>query len=116
VLIDAMSSFGAYGIDMAGLDIDALTSSSNKCIEGLPGLSFVVAKKRLIEESEGNSPSLCLDLCDQYKGLYQGGGKFRFTSPTNILLALRQALDEYKNEGGLAARRERYYKNITSCF
>lgn len=111
VLVDAMSSFAAYDIDMPGLDIDALASSSNKCLEGLPGLSFVIAKKTLIEESRGNSPSHSLDLYDQYQGLYAGGGKFRFTSPTNVLLALRQAIDEYHKEGGLRARRKRYRKN-----
>ncbi|MGL5972970.1 MAG: 2-aminoethylphosphonate--pyruvate transaminase, partial [Oscillospiraceae bacterium] len=111
VLVDAMSSFGAYEIDMAGLDIDALAASSNKCLEGLPGLSFVIAKKSLLLKSNGNSHSHCLDLYDQYKGLYDGGGKFRFTSPTNILLALRQAIDEYNKEGGLIARKARYMEN-----
>ncbi|MCL2881751.1 MAG: 2-aminoethylphosphonate--pyruvate transaminase [Coriobacteriia bacterium] len=111
VLVDAMSSFAAYEIDMLNLDIDALAASSNKCLEGLPGLSFVIAKKSLLEASEGNSLSHSLDLNDQYQGLYAGGGKFRFTSPTNILLALRQAIDEYGKEGGLPARRARYQKN-----
>lgn len=111
VLVDAMSSFAAYEIDMAGLDIDALATSSNKCLEGLPGLSFVIAKKTLLEESKGVSKSHSLDLYDQYKGLYDGGGKFRFTSPTNILLALRQAIDEYNKEGGLSARKARYTEN-----
>ena len=111
VLVDAMSTFAAYDIDMPGLDIDALAASSNKCLEGLPGLSFVVGKKNLLEKSEGRSYSHSLDLYDQYQGLYAGGGKFRFTSPTNILLALRQAIDEYKKEGGLTARRERYIEN-----
>ena len=46
-----------------------------------------------------------------YQGLYAGGGKFRFTSPTNVLLALRQAIDEYIKEGGLPARRARYMEN-----
>ncbi len=111
VLVDAMSSFGAYEIDMVSLDIDALAASSNKCLEGLPGLSFVIAKKKLLQKSEGNSHSHSLDLYDQYKGLYEGGGKFRFTSPTNILLALRQAIDEYHKEGGLKARKARYMEN-----
>jgi 2-aminoethylphosphonate-pyruvate transaminase len=111
VLVDAMSTFAAYDIDMPGLGIDALGASSNKCLEGLPGLSFVVVKKNLLEKSEGQSYSHSLDLYDQYQGLYPGGGKFRFTSPTNVLLALRQAIDEYKKEGGLQARRARYMKN-----
>jgi 2-aminoethylphosphonate-pyruvate transaminase len=111
VLIDAMSSFAAYEIDMIGLDIDALAASSNKCLEGLPGLGFVIAKKMLLEASHGKSLSHSLDLFDQYQSLYAGSGKFRFTSPTNILLALRQAIDEYKKEGGLPARRLRYMEN-----
>ena len=111
VLADTMSSLGAYEIDMAGLDIDAIAASANKCLEGLPGLAFVIAKKELIKDSCGNSFSHSLDLYDQYKGLYEGEGKFRFTSPTNVLLALRQAIDEYKKEGGLAARKQRYMEN-----
>ncbi len=111
VLVDAMSSFAAYDIDMPGLEIDALAASANKCLEGLPGLSFVIAKKDLIEQSKGQSCSHCLDLYDQYQGLYAGGGKFRFTSPTNILLALRQSIDEYNKEGGLPARSKRYREN-----
>jgi 2-aminoethylphosphonate-pyruvate transaminase len=111
VLVDAMSSFAAYEIDMLGLDIDALAASSNKCLEGLPGLSFVIAKKSLLETCRGKSPSHSLDLLGQYRGLYTEGGKFRFTSPTNVLLALRQAIDEYKKEGGLPARRARYMEN-----
>jgi 2-aminoethylphosphonate-pyruvate transaminase len=110
VLVDAMSSFAAYEIDIVGLNIDALAASANKCLEGLPGLGFVIAKKALIEDSCCNSLSHSLDLYDQYKGLYDGG-KFRFTSPTNILLALKQAIEEYKKEGGLAARKTRYMEN-----
>jgi 2-aminoethylphosphonate-pyruvate transaminase len=111
VLVDAMSSFAAYEIDMPCLDIDALAASSNKCLEGLPGLSFVIVKKTLLDGNRGKSLSHSLDLFDQYQGLYAGDGKFRFTSPTNVLLALRQAIDEYKKEGGLPARRARYMEN-----
>ncbi|NLL91133.1 MAG: 2-aminoethylphosphonate--pyruvate transaminase [Ruminococcaceae bacterium] len=111
VLVDAMSSFAAYDIDMPGLDIDALAASSNKCLEGLPGLAFVIVKKELIAKCSGNSSSHSLDLFDQYQCFHNNGGKFRFTSPTNVLLALRQAIDEYKKEGGLPARKKRYMKN-----
>ena len=110
VLVDAMSSFGAYDIDMPGLDIDALAASANKCLEGLPGLAFVIAKKTVIENAV-HSASHCLDLRDQYHELYAGGGKFRFTSPTNILLALEQAIFDFHCEGGLAARSARYAQN-----
>ncbi len=111
VLVDAMSSFAAYDIDMPGLGIDALAASANKCLEGLPGLGFVIAKKALLEESRGNACSHSLDLYAQYKELYQGGGKFRFTSPTNILLALCEAVRQFHQEGGLPARQARYREN-----
>jgi 2-aminoethylphosphonate-pyruvate transaminase len=111
VFVDAMSSFGTYEIKMAQWDIDAIASSANKCLEGLPGLAFIIAKKTLIEKSKGNSFSHSLDIYDQYCGLYAGGGKLRFTSPTNILLALQQAIEEYKKEGGLKARMVRYKEN-----
>jgi 2-aminoethylphosphonate-pyruvate transaminase len=111
VLVDAMSSFGAYDINMPRLDIDALAASANKCLEGLPGLSFVIAKKELIESSKGNASSHCLDIYDQYLGLYKGEGKFRFTSPTNILLALKEAIRQFKLEGGISTRKQRYIEN-----
>lgn len=111
ILVDAMSSFAAYEIDMPGLDIDALAASSNKCLEGLPGLAFVIVKKSLLEGSVGNSLSHSLDLFDQYQCFCASDGKFRFTSPTNVVLALRQAIDEYIKEGGLFARRKRYMEN-----
>ena len=109
VLVDAMSSFGAYETDLESWGIDALASSANKCLEGLPGLAFVIARKEFLE-GESYSKSLCLDLCAQYRGLYPDG-KFRFTSPTTILLALRQALDAYRMEGGREARFARYAEN-----
>jgi 2-aminoethylphosphonate-pyruvate transaminase len=98
-------------IDMAGLEIDALASSANKCLEGGPGLAFVIAKKALIWTSRNNSQSLSLDLYGQYLSLYEDGGKFRFTSPTHVLLVLRQALYECRKEGGQPERYQRYRKN-----
>ncbi|OHT10929.1 Bifunctional phosphonoacetaldehyde hydrolase/aminoethylphosphonate transaminase [Tritrichomonas foetus] len=111
LFVDAMSSFAAYEIDMPKLGIDAIAASANKCLEGLPGLAFIIAKRSVVEASKGRSKSHCLDVYDQYLGLYPGGGKFRFTSPTNILLALQQAILEYKHEGGLTVRRARYQEN-----
>lgn len=78
---------------------------------GLTGAGVCDSEKSLIEESRGNSLSHSLDLFDQYQCFVTGDGKFRFTSPTNVLLALRQAIDEYIKEGGLSARRKRYMEN-----
>jgi 2-aminoethylphosphonate-pyruvate transaminase len=110
LFVDAMSSFGAVPIDIGALGIDYLVSSSNKCIEGVPGFSFILAKKDALLQTEGYTRSVSLDLLAQYKGLEQDG-QFRFTPPTHALLAFHQALLELEAEGGVAGRAERYRNN-----
>lgn len=109
-MVDAMSSFGALDLDMVRDKIDVMVSSSNKCIEGIPGFSYVLVKKDLLVAAEGQSHSVVLDLYDQWIGL-ESTGQFRFTPPTHALVAFRQALRELENEGGIAARRARYQRN-----
>jgi len=109
-IVDAMSSFGAYAIDLSGWGIDYLISSANKCIEGVPGFSFVIARRAALVASEGNARSLSLDLVGQWRG-FQKNGQFRFTPPTHAILAFAQALDELDAEGGVAARAARYRAN-----
>lgn len=109
-IVDAMSSFGAVPINVKDCDIDYLVSSSNKCIQGVPGFSFVIAKRSTLESTEGYSRSLSLDLYAQWKGL-ETNGQFRFTPPTHALLAFAQALNELEEEGGVAARANRYRTN-----
>ncbi len=109
-MVDAMSSFGALPIDMLGDSIDVMVSSSNKCIEGVPGFSYVILRRDLLIASEGKSHSVVLDLFAQWKGL-ESNGQFRFTPPTHALVAFRQALRELELEGGIAMRRARYQRN-----
>jgi len=109
-IVDAMSSFGGLPIDLVRCGIDFLVSSANKCIEGVPGFGFVLAKREALMECEGRARSLSLDLLAQWKGL-EANGQFRFTPPTHSLLAFHQALDELDEEGGIAARAERYGAN-----
>jgi 2-aminoethylphosphonate-pyruvate transaminase len=109
-IVDAMSSFGGIEIDVAGLKIDFLISSANKCIQGTPGFSFIIAKLDKLEASRGNARTLSLDLHDQYDGMHEG--KWRFTSPTHIVLAFLQALKELDAEGGVKARQARYQGNM----
>ncbi|MBG1232044.1 2-aminoethylphosphonate--pyruvate transaminase [Aestuariivirga litoralis] len=109
-MVDAMSSFGALDINMARDGIDVMVSSSNKCVEGIPGFSYVLVKKELLLASEGQSHSIVLDLFQQWKGL-EANGQFRFTPPTHALVAFRQALRELDEEGGTAARLRRYKRN-----
>jgi len=109
-IVDAMSSFGAYPVDLKACGIDYLISSSNKCIEGVPGFSFVLARTESLIAARGFARTLSLDLFAQWEGL-EGDGQFRFTPPTHAILAFRQALLELGLEGGVSARAKRYHEN-----
>jgi len=110
LIIDAMSSFGGIPINVNDLGIDYLISSANKCIQGVPGFCFVIAKIEKLIKCEGNSKSLCLDLYDQWKCMDKGG-KWRFTSPTHVVGAFSKAIDELIEEGGVIERNNRYKEN-----
>jgi 2-aminoethylphosphonate-pyruvate transaminase len=110
LILDAMSSFGGIPFDAGASGIDFLISSSNKCIQGVPGFAFVIARRDALAVCEGRSRSLCLDLYDQWQAMDKGG-KWRYTSPTHIVRAFYQALDELEEEGGVEARHERYSHN-----
>lgn len=109
-LVDAMSSFGAYPLHLSQAHIHFLVSSSNKCIEGVPGFSFTLADREILQAARGSARSLSLDLVAQWDGL-EGDGQFRFTPPTHALLAFHQALLELEAEGGVEARAARYRRN-----
>ena len=109
-IVDAMSSFGGMPIDFEACGIDFLVSSANKCIEGVPGFSFVFARRELLFASEGWARSLSLDLLAQLKA-FEKNGQFRHTPPTHVILAFDQALRELEAEGGVAARAARYRRN-----
>ncbi|BBS89429.1 2-aminoethylphosphonate--pyruvate transaminase [Klebsiella sp. WP7-S18-CRE-02] len=107
-IVDAMSSFGGIPMDIAELHIDFLISSANKCIQGVPGFAFVIARAEKLAACKGRSRSLSLDL---YAHMEDNHGKWRFTSPTHTVLAFAQALKELAEEGGVAARFQRYQQN-----
>ncbi|QKE73679.1 2-aminoethylphosphonate--pyruvate transaminase [Arthrobacter citreus] len=110
LMIDAMSSFGGIEIDVQKLEIDYLISSANKCIQGVPGFGFVIAKLEKLVKCEGVARSLSLDLFDQWKEMDKEG-KWRFTSPTHVVAAFSKAIDELIEEGGVSARFARYQNN-----
>ena len=110
-IVDAMSSIGGKPMTMDGLGADYLISSANKCIQGVPGFAFVVARRSAIASTAAYARSLSLDLYDQWREMEEHGGKWRFTSPTHVVLAFAQALEELEAEGGVAARHERYAVN-----
>jgi 2-aminoethylphosphonate-pyruvate transaminase len=110
-IVDAMSSFGGIPLDMEKLGVDFLVSSANKCLQGVPGFCFVLARSSELEKCGGRARSLSLDLYDQWLEMERGGGKWRFTSPTHVVRALMQALLELREEGGVEARNRRYRDN-----
>ena len=110
VIIDAMSSFGGIPLNISELNLDFLISSANKCIQGVPGFAFVIAKTDVLKQCAGNARSLCLDLYDQWREMDKNG-KWRFTSPTHTVRAFYQALLELQEEGGIKARHRRYLSN-----
>ena len=109
-IVDAMSSFGGVDIPVKDYNIDFMVSSSNKCVQGVPGFSFIIANKEKLIASKGKARSLSLDLYAQYETM-QVDGKWRFTSPTHVVLAFAKALEELEAEGGVVARNKRYTEN-----
>ena len=110
-MVDAMSSFGGIAMDIDTLQIDYLVSSANKCIQGVPGFGFVIAKTEELKKCKGNARSLSLDLYDQWQVMEKSNGKWRYTSPTHVVRAFYQALLELEEEGGPVAREKRYRTN-----
>ena len=110
LLIDAMSAFGAIALNAQDVPFEAVAASSNKCIEGVPGLGFVLARIDALKQCQGNAPSLSLDLHDQWQAL-EKTGQYRFTPPIHCIVAFDQALTEHEEEGGVDGRGARYRNN-----
>jgi 2-aminoethylphosphonate-pyruvate transaminase len=110
LLIDSMSAFGALPVDARDMPFDALAASSNKCLEGVPGLGFVVCRLEALRRCKGNATTLVLDLHDQWQGL-ERTGQWRFTPPIHVVAALHQAIEEHAAEGGVVGRGRRYADN-----
>ncbi|MGA3215144.1 MAG: 2-aminoethylphosphonate--pyruvate transaminase [Acidimicrobiales bacterium] len=110
LIIDAMSAFGALPLDARQVPFAAVAASSNKCLEGVPGMGFALIRRDLLEQAKGNAHSLSLDLYAQWQG-FVNNGQWRFTPPTHVVAAFMQALDEHAAEGGVAGRGARYARN-----
>jgi 2-aminoethylphosphonate-pyruvate transaminase len=110
LLIDAMSAFGAIPLDVTQTPFDAVAASSNKCIEGVPGLGFVICRETVLKKAKGNATTLVLDLHDQWSN-FAKTGQYRFTPPIHVIVAFHQALAEFDAEGGVAGRGRRYAEN-----
>lgn len=110
LLIDAMSTFGALPLNAEVTPFTAVAASSNKCLEGVPGMGFVIVRQEALAAARGNCPALSLDLHEQWAAM-EGNGQWRFTPPTHVLAALHQALTEHAAEGGVEGRGRRYRRN-----
>jgi 2-aminoethylphosphonate-pyruvate transaminase len=110
LLVDSMSAFGAVPLEPGKLRFEAMVSSANKCIEGVPGFGFVLARRSELVAAEGNSHSLSLDVHAQWRYMEQTG-QWRFTPPTHVVAAFLEALRLHDAEGGVAARGARYQRN-----
>ena len=110
LIIDAMSSFGALPIDARELRFDALVAASGKCLEGVPGMGFVLLRQAIVDGCAGHSQSLAMDLHDQHVYM-EKTGQWRFTPPTHVLVALAEAITQFEEQGGRAARLARYTEN-----
>lgn len=110
LLIDAMSAFGAMSLSAEVTRFDAVAASSNKCIEGVPGLGFVICRREALEEAKGNATTLVLDLHDQWWN-FENTGQYRFTPPIHVIVSFHQALMEFFAEGGQQGRGCRYARN-----
>jgi len=110
LFVDAMSAFGALPLSSKNLKFDAVAASSNKCLEGVPGVGFILVRNNVIENAKGNSHSLSLDLYDQWQAM-EKNKQWRFTPPTHVLAAFNQAIKEHEKEGGIQGRHKRYSNN-----
>lgn len=110
LIVDAMSSFGGIEIPVEDMGIDFLISSANKCIQGVPGFSFIIARREALEQCAGKARSLSLDLYGQWTEM-EKDGKWRFTSPTQWCWPLHRLCESWSREGGIEARQKRYAEN-----
>jgi 2-aminoethylphosphonate-pyruvate transaminase len=110
LLIDSMSAFGALPLSAQTIEFDAVAASSNKCIEAVPGVGFVICRQSALEAAKGNAHSLSLDLHDQWTAM-EKTAQWRFTPPIQVIAAFEQALREHEEEGGVAGRGARYRNN-----
>jgi len=110
LIIDAMSAFGAIALDATKVQFDAVMASSNKCLEGVPGMGFAIIRKSVLEGCKGNAHALSLDLYDQWVAM-EKNAQWRFTPPTHVIVAFDSAIQQFFDAGGVAARYSRYKEN-----
>ncbi|MBT8081660.1 MAG: 2-aminoethylphosphonate--pyruvate transaminase [Gammaproteobacteria bacterium] len=107
LLLDAVSSFGAEEINFHDWNLAAVAATANKCLHGVPGLSFVIAQREALAETHDSPGSMYLDL-RRYYSAQHGDGYSPFTQAVQVAFALDAALDEFHEDGGWQQRGQRY--------
>lgn len=110
LILDSMSAFGAIPLDAGKVPFDAVMASSNKCLEGVPGMGFAIIRKTVLAAARGNAHSLSLDLHDQWQAM-EATKQWRFTPPIHVIVAFAKALDQFEKAGGVKGRGGRYGAN-----
>lgn len=117
LILDAVSAFGALPLDLAAQpEIDAAVFTTNKCLEGMPGLAFAISRRDRLEAAAGQAGSWSFDLADIHAASLRNPGSIRFTPPTQVILACLAALDAHDAEGGQPGRYARYRANADALY
>ncbi len=111
LIVDAMSAFGVLPLSLAELRVQAVVGSANKCLEGPPGFAFSIIRTDALRASNGNAPSLSLDLYAQWVG-FESDGQWRFTPPTHVLLGFEHVLREFHDMRGVVAATDRALRSM----
>lgn len=103
LLVDAVSSFGAETIDFGG-SITAVAATANKCLHGVPGAAFVIARRDALAQAASRTYYLDLGRL----ALLQDQRNTPFTPSVHAYYALVEALRELDDSGGQPARHAHY--------
>jgi len=107
LLVDGVSSFGAEELRFQEWDLDACAATANKCLHGVPGVSFVLLRRSLLADAAVHQPrSVYLDLHTYFTQQETGGTPF--TQSVQCCYALLEALAEHREQGGWESRGKQY--------
>ncbi|QOY86903.1 2-aminoethylphosphonate--pyruvate transaminase [Paludibaculum fermentans] len=110
LLVDASGSLGGVPMEPADGSVQFMASSSENCLQGLPGVGFVLARRTALERCVGQARGFTYDLAAQWMAQTHNG-QLRAAPPAPSLFALGQALEELREEGGARGRATRYSAN-----
>ena len=111
LILDAVSALAGEQLDIVGSRIYMVAGTAGKCIQGFPGLSFVLVRKEFLERMHSYPRRSIYLHITQYVD-DEGRGKIPFTPAVQVYYAFDEALNELMEEG-VAKRIQRYKKSAT---